>query len=218
MKKSDEWLRSNFLPEKLEELVQSGKWKPDDPIYQAATKLGVEPSGPFYKNVKLWKATVADTGAPPALEVPPEVRTAFQGLFDRFTTDGMKTLLGAFRDTVNTIHRDASLRIATAEERLSRSETEADMLTDHWIEAEKERDAARTQCDQLRAQLDDARQREDRLLGRLEQLSIQLDKPAITNVSEVDLGAGDQPAAAIERNDGSDEELNGCEPVADTAA
>ncbi|MDR6115811.1 MULTISPECIES: hypothetical protein [unclassified Sphingomonas] len=218
MKKSKDWLRPNVVAGMMEGLVKSGQWKPGDCIVDAARLLGVGPNGGFYKNAKLWVAASAERDAPPALEVPPEVRTAFQGLFDRFTTDGMNTLLGAFRDTVNTIHRDASLRIATAEERLSRSETEADMLTDHWIEAEKERDAARTQSDQLRAQLDDARRREDRLLGRLEQLSIQSDKPAITKVGKVDLDAGDQPPAAIKRNDGSDEEHNDREPVADTDA
>jgi len=218
MKKSKDWLRPNVVAGMMEGLVKSGRWKPGDSIFEAAVLLGVEPNGGFYRNVKLWLAAGAERAAPPALEVPPEVRAAFQGLFDRFTTDGTKTLLGAFSDTVNTIHRDASLRIATAEERLNRSEAEVKMLMDRWIEAEQERDAAQSQSDQLKAQLDDARRREDRLTGRLEQLSFQSDKPAITKSGEVDLGAGDQPPAAIERNDGSDEEHNNREPVADTDA
>jgi hypothetical protein len=218
MKKSEEWLRPNVLAGKLENLVKSGQWNPDGCINQAAALLGVEPNGLFYKNVRLWKAAVAEKDAPPALEVPPEVRAAFQGLFDRFTADGMNTLLTAFRDTVSAIHRDASLRIGTAEQRLSRSKAEVEMLTDRWIEAEEERDAARTQSDQLQAQLNDARHREDRLLGRIEQLSIQSNTSAITKVGEVDLGAADQPPTAIERNDGSDEDHNDREPVADTDA
>ena len=218
MKKSEEWLRPNVLAGKLESLVKSGQWKPDGCINQAAALLGVEPNGLFYKNVRLWKAAVAEKDAPPVLEVPPEVRAAFQGLFDRFTTDGMNTLLNAFRDTVNAIHRGASLRIATAEQDLDRSKAEVEMLTDRWIEAEKERDAARSQSDQLRAQLDDARRREDRLTGRLEQLSIQADKPAITKAGGVELGAGDQPSAEIKSNDRPDGNHDDREPVADTDA
>lgn len=55
--------------------------------------LGVEPNDLFYKNVKLWVAAGAERDAPPALEVPPEVRAAFQSLFDLFTADGMNSLL-----------------------------------------------------------------------------------------------------------------------------
>lgn len=218
MKKSKDWLRPNVVAGMMEGLVKSEQWKPDDCILDAARLLGVDPGGGFYKNVKLWLAAGAERDAPPAIEVPPVVRTAFQGLFDRFTTDGMNTLLSAFRDTINTIHRDASLRIATAEERLNRSEAEVRMLMDRWVEAEQERDAAQTQNDQLTAQLDDARRREDRLIGRLEQVSIQSDKPAITKSNEVDLGAGDRPPAAIKRNDRSDEDHNDRDPVADTDA
>jgi hypothetical protein len=216
MKKSEEWLRPNVLAGKLESLVQSGQWNPDGCINQAAGLLGVEPNGLFYKNVRLWKAAVAEKDAPPALEVPPEVRAAFQGLFDRFTTDGMNTLLNAFRDTVNAIHRGASLRIATAEQDLDRSKVEVEMLTDRWIEAEKERDAARSQSDQLRAQLDDARRREDRLIGRLEQLSIQSDKLAIATVGGVGIGEGDQPSAEIKMNDRPGGDQNDLEPATDS--
>ncbi|WP_322965476.1 hypothetical protein [Sphingomonas fuzhouensis] len=216
MKKSKDWLRPNVVAGMMEGLVKSGRWKPGDSIFEAAVLLGVEPNGGFYRNVKLWLAAGAERAAPPALEVPPEVRAAFQGLFDRFTADGTKTLLGAFSDTVNTIHRDASLRIATAEERLNRSEAEVKMLMDRWIEAEQERDAAQSQSDQLKAQLDDARRREDRLTGRLEQLSIQSDKPAITKVGGVELGAGDQPSAEIKGNDRPDGDPDDREPVAET--
>ncbi|WP_394648024.1 hypothetical protein [uncultured Sphingomonas sp.] len=218
MKKSEDWLRPNVLAEKLEKLVKSGQWKPDGCINQAAVLLGVKPNGLFYKNVKLWLAAGAERDAPPALEVPPEVRAAFESLFDRFTADGMNSLLNAFRDTVTVIHRDASLRIAMAEQRHTRSETEVNMLTDFWIEAGQERDAAKTQINQLRAQLDDARRREDRLTGRLEQLSIQSDKPTITKVGGVELGAGDQPSAEIKSNDRPDGDHDDREPVADTDA
>jgi len=218
MKKSEEWLRPNVLAGKLEKLIQSGQWNPDACINQAAALLGVEPNGLFYKNVRLWKAAVAEKDAPPALEVPPEVRAAFQGLFDRFTTDGMNTLLNAFRETVNAIHRGASLRIATVEQDLARSKAEVEMLTDRWIEAEKERDDARSQIDQLRAHLDDARHREDRLTGRLEQLSIQSDMLAIAKVGGVGLGDGEQPSAEIKGNDRPDGDHDDREPVADTDA
>ena len=107
MKKSEDWLRPNVLAEKLENLVKTGQWKPDGCINKAAALLGVEPNGLFYKNVRLWVAAGAERDAPPALEVPPEVRAAFESLFDRFTADGMNTLLSAFRDTVNAIHREA---------------------------------------------------------------------------------------------------------------
>ncbi|GAL99311.1 hypothetical protein [Sphingomonas parapaucimobilis] len=218
MKKSEDWLRPNVLAEKLENLVKSGQWKPDGCINKAAALLGVEPNGLFYKNVRLWVAAGAERDAPPALEVPPEVRAAFESLFDRFTADGMNTLLSAFRDTVNAIHREASLRIATAEQRVSRSEAEVSTLMERWIKTEQERDNARAESNQLRAQLDDARRREDRLIGRLEQLSIQSDKPTITKVGGVELGASDQPSAEIKSNDRPDGDHDDREPVADTDA
>ena len=216
MKKSKDWLRPNVVAGMMEGLVKSGQWKPDDCILEAARLLGVNPGGGFYKNVKLWLAAGAERDAPPALEVPPVVRAAFQDLFDRFAADGMKTLLDAFRDTVNAIHRGASLRIATVEQDLDRSKAEVEMLTDRWIEVEKERDAARSEIDQLRAHLDDARRREDRLTGRLEQLSIQSDQPAIIKVGGVELGVGDQPSAEIKGNDRPDGDPDDREPVADT--
>lgn len=145
MKKSEDWLRPNVLAEKLEKLVKSGRWKPDGCINQAAALLGVEPNGLFYKNVKLWMAAGAERDAPPALEVPPEVRAAFESLFDRFTADGMNTLLSAFRDTVNAIHGEASLLIATAEQRVSRSKAEVSTLMERWIKTEQERDTARAE-------------------------------------------------------------------------
>ena len=194
MKKSKDWVRQEDLDAKLDAFVEPiGGIPPDMTICEVAERLGVTPSGEFYKKFRDWKRRHEANADLPAMGVPSDYMAHLRGVLDRMVDDVMATFAATARSVAGDIGRTAELRVSDAERRAAKAETEVEEVLDQWSETERKLAGALARAAIAEEIVCKLRRELDHLSGRLEE------RDSLLQTLRPRAASGENPAAPKDR-------------------